>query len=254
MWWQQFKKELQGHRIDFALIAGALLVWLLFLVSRVGAWSDEVILAIYWFPMGFLPIWALWTSVQLYRHEWRENTSYLMLSLPVRAWIITSAKLAVLVAGVVGFSSVILAGGLLLVERTGILSGLGDIHDLASVPLEWVFKMGLLGYAWSVGGIVLLALLAQWAYVFSRLFNRFQGLVMAWTWLVTFWLMGRVVDLGGRLLTWLPDFYLRMPDMAGEGLHLHRVALESGPFWALILFVVGLYTLLNLTVERAVEV
>ena len=59
-------------------------MWTLFLLSRVGVWQPEAIVAVYWLPTGFLPLWTLWTAVQLYRQEWRENTSYLMLSLPVR--------------------------------------------------------------------------------------------------------------------------------------------------------------------------
>lgn len=254
MWWQQFKKELFGHKADFALLGGALLVWAAFLVSRVGVWSIELIFVLYWFPSGFLPLWAIWTSVQLYRQEWRENTSYLMLSLPVRAWTITSAKLAVILTGVVGFSLVILAGGWLIVVRSGIIPELGRADLFEWVPMDWVVQMGVLSYAWSVAGLLVIALIAQLAYVFSRIFARFQGLVMAWTWLLTIWLMGRVGDIGGRLLAWMPDFHLRVFDFAGEGARLQSVAIESGPFWALALFVVGVYALLNLTLERAVEV
>ncbi|HLS91563.1 MAG TPA: hypothetical protein VK101_09955, partial [Limnochordia bacterium] len=65
MWWQQYKKELMGHRAEGLLIAGALIVWTFLLLSRVNRWSPEAIAVLYWLPMGFLPLWVLWSSVQL---------------------------------------------------------------------------------------------------------------------------------------------------------------------------------------------
>lgn len=254
MWRQQFKKELMGHRGEILLLAGALVVWTLFLLSRSGLWSSELIVALYWAPSGFLPLWALWTSVQLYRQEWRENTSYLMLSLPVRAWKITSVKLAVLAAGIVGFSLLLLAGAWLVAARSGFLAELAETDLFAVVPREWVVKMLLLLYALMVAGFVVMGLVAQFAYVFSRLFSRFRGLMMVWTWILLFWLMGRVGDIGGRLLAWMPDFHLRSLDATGGVLEFHLLTIESGPFWALVLFTAGLYALLNIVLERAIEV
>ena len=254
MWWQQYKKELLGHRGEFLLIAGALVLWTLFLLSRVGIWSPVSIVAVYTFPAGFLPLWTLWTSVHLYRHEWRENTSYLMLSLPARGWTIASAKLAVLLTGVLGFSLLMAAGGWLLTARAGLFTRLREIGFFSAVPMEWVIKMVLLGFAGMIASLTVMGLLAQFAFVFSRLFSRFQGLAMVWTWVLSVWLMGRFGDIGGRLLAWLPDFHLRILHPAEGFPEFHVVTIESGPFWALALCALGLFALLHLILERAVEV
>ena len=155
MWWQQYKKELMSHRGGDPAHRGR--------PGRCGRrfscpagtcgcrrwWS-----ATYWVPMGFLPLWALWTSVQLYRQEWRENTSYLMLSLPVRAWKITSAKLAALLTGVVGFVAAHrrrrVAASL---ARTGVLAELAASPEFAIVPREWMVKMALLAVRRDAGGL-----------------------------------------------------------------------------------------------------
>lgn len=253
MWWRLYKKELLGHRGEI-LLAGAFVVWTLFLLSRVGVWQPEAIVAVYWLPTGFLPLWTLWTAVQLYRQEWRENTSYLMLSLPVRAWMITSAKLAALLTGVIGYSLLIGAGGWLLFARTGLLAAVRQVEIVSLVPVEWLVKMALLGYLWMIGALGMLGLIAQFAFVFSRLFARWQGLAMAWTWVLIIWLMGRFGDIGGRLLAWLPDFKFRVLHMVAGAPEFRVVTVESGPFWALVLFAAGLFALLNVTLERAVEV
>lgn len=254
MWWQQYKKELMGHRGESLLIVGALLVWTLYLLSRVGVGSPGVIAIVYWAPMGFLPLWVLWTAVQLYRHEWRENTSYLMLSLPVRAWVITSAKLAVLVTGIVGFSLLIAAGGWIVAARTGVLAEIAQVIDRSAIPAEWIVKVSFLLCGVTLASLVVFGLVAQFAYVFSRLFSKFQGLVMVWTWILVFWLMGRAAHLGGRFLGWLPDVYVRTL-VGNVGMpEFHLVKIESGPFVAMALVVVGLFVLLNAVLEKAIEV
>ena len=254
MWWQQYKKELIGHRAEGLLIAGALIVWTFLLLSRVNRWSPEAIAVLYWLPMGFLPLWVLWSSVQLYRQEWRENTSYLMLSLPARAWVITSAKLAVVATGVIAWMLLIGAGAWLVAARTGILAELAASPDFAGIPREWAFKMSLLAFGVILTAFVIIGFLAQFAYVFSRLFPRFRGLVMAWTWILLFWLIGRAGDLGGLLLAGLPDFYVRWLHLISGIPEFLVLRIESGPFVAVALLLVGLYALLNAMLERAVEV
>lgn len=255
MWWQQYKKELLAHRTEPLILFGFYTVWLLWLLSKTGVWHPGVIIGAFVAPAtGILPLWALWTSLQLYRQEWRENTSYLLLSLPVRAWKITSAKLAALVTGVVGFSLLLAAGMWLLVVRTGLWAELAARNAFAVVPLEWAVKMGLLAYGGTLVGLVTVALATQFAYVFSRIFSRFQGLVMVWTWILTFWLMARVGELGARLLAFLPDIQLRALHVRAGVPEFEIVGIASGPFVALILFVAGLFALLNAVLERAVEV
>ncbi len=252
MWWRQFLKELRGHRGEILLLVGALLVWTAFLYSRVGVWEPELIVLIYWFPMGFLPLWAIWTSVQLYRQEWRENTSYLMLSLPVRAWTITSAKLAIVAAGILGFSALIFGGAALLTARTGFFARIVDVFEI--VPLDWMIKTGLIFYGAMIFGILVGSLISQFAYVFSRLFSRFQGLAMVWTWFLTIWLMGEAAWFGHRFLGWMPDLRLQAYYVMNNVPGTHAVAIETGPILAVALFLAGLYWVLNVTVERAVEV
>jgi len=254
MWWQQYRKELLGHRGESALIAGAIVVWIIFLLSRIGIWRPDVITGVYWLPMGFLPLWVLWTSVQLYRQEWRENTSYLMLSLPVRARVITSAKLAVLVTGIVGFTLLILAGGWIVAARTGFLGSIVRHPEFAKVPTEWIIKMSLFGYGGLVVGLVVLGLISQFAYLFSRLFTRFQGLVMVWTWILMIWLLGVAADLGSVIFGWLPDFYLRSLTIFFDTPEFSLVRVESGPIVAVALLLIGIYSLLNVLLEQVVEV
>lgn len=254
MWWQQYKKELMGRRGESLLVAGALAVWTVFLLSRVGVWRPDIVAAAYWGPMGFLTVWVLWTAVQLYREEWRENTCYLMLSLPARAWVITSAKLAALVTEIIGLTVLIAAGGWIVAARTGVLEAIVRSQEFSAIPMEWIVKMALLMYGAILAGLVAAALAVQFAYVFGRLFSRFRGLATAWTAVLLVWLAGRVWDLGGVLLAWLPDFHVRSLSIVMGTPQFLLVRIESGPFAAVALLFAGLYALLNALLERAVEV
>jgi len=255
MWRQQYKKELMANRAEALFLLGFYALWTVWLLSRAGVWEPEAVIALYIAPLsGILPLWALWTSVQLYRQEWRENTSYLMLSLPVRAWKITSAKLAALLTGVLALCLLSGAGLWLLMVRTGLLAELFGRNLFALVPLEWLVRVSLLAFGGMLAGLVVLALFTQLAYVFSRLFTRFRGLVMLWTWALSFWLLIRVGDLGSRLLGFLPDFRLRMLSVRNGVPEFEVLTIDSGPFVAIVLLLFGLYWLLNAVLERAIEV
>jgi len=254
MWWQQFKKELMSHRGESLLVVGALVIWTVFLLTRIGVWRPDVITGAYWAPMGFLPLWVLWTSMQLYRQEWRENTSYLMLSLPARAWVITSAKLAVIAASLVVFTLLIALGGWIVASRTGILALVTQTPEFAALPKEWLVKTALTGYGVLLASLITLGFVVQFAYVFSRLFARFQGLLMLWTSILVSWLLSRVADLGSVILGWLPDIHVQSVNIALGIAQFDLVRIESGPIVAVALALVGLYTLLNAIIERAVEV
>ncbi|OUM97732.1 MAG: hypothetical protein BAA04_12025 [Firmicutes bacterium ZCTH02-B6] len=254
MWWQQYKKEILGNRTELLILTGGYLLWTLFLVSRVGRWDADAIIAAYFAPVtGIFPLWTAWTSVQLYRQEWRENTSYLMLSLPVRARTITSAKLAMLLTGAVGFMLLFAVGGWLIFERTGIWAEMrAELFPI--VPLEYRVKMSLLVFGLTLAALLVIALVVQFTYVFSRLFNRLRFVVMGWSWVLLFWLMGLAAGFGLRWLAFLPDFHLRLLSVRNRIPVFEVVTIESGPFVALALFVVALYALLNAVLERAVEV
>jgi len=240
--------------LELLLVAGALILWTLFLSTRVGDWPAEIVVGLVWLPASFLPLWAIWTSVQVYRQEWRENTSYLVLSLPARAWTITSAKLAVVAAGLIGYSALTAAGALLLGARTGIARS-PALADLFSVwPADWFVKTALLAWAGWLFVLLLLCVVTQAAYVFSRLFHRFQLLVMVWAWVLFSWVLATAGSIGGWLFAWLPDFHIRALHVANDLPGFQTVTVQSGPVVGVFLAGLGLYWLINLVMEQAVEV
>src|SRR5690606_8269805 len=104
--------------------------------TRVGKWPVEAVTALSLLPTGFLPLWVLWSALHLYRQEWRENTHYLLLSLPVPAWKITLPKLAALFTGIVGYTALLCGGVLVIMSRTGVLERLLLEAERLSLPLS----------------------------------------------------------------------------------------------------------------------
>lgn len=254
MLWLQYKKELKAHRGDTALIVGALLVWYIFLTTRIGKWPTDLIVVLGLLPTGFLPLWILWTSLQLYRQEWRENTHYLMLSLPIPAWKITVPKMAAMMTGVVLYSVLLVFAGWWILDQTGAIRQVFDEFRTLDIPMGRIIGSGLKVYGLTLLSFILMGLITQLAFVISRLFTRFQGIVIAWVWLVEVWWLGRLTEWIGPWLDWLPSLKLKGISVINGQVELTTLILPSGGIWASVLVGIGVFALLNLTLSKAVEV
>ena len=218
MFWSQLKKDLMSLRGEAILLTGIILLWDVFLHTRIGLWDPWLVFPLGWLPLTFVPLWIAWTSVHLYHQEWSANTHYLMLSLPVRAWCITLSKLAAIIIGALGYSVVIAVGGLTLLSRAG--GSIGELKAfLDALPGGWLIVTAVQMGAVALLGSLFLGVITQFAYLFSRLFERFQWLLMAWTWILSFWMWDRFESFVGPLLGWLPDFTIRSVEARQPGDH-----------------------------------
>lgn len=252
IFWSQLKKELMALRGEALILIGAILLWFIFLHTRIAVWEPYLIIPLGWLPVVFVPLWIAWTSVHIYHQEWSANTHYLMLSLPVRAWRISLAKLAALFIGALGYVSVIAIGSLTLIARAeGLMGELG--HVVASLPDGWL-ATSIVQFGGAVFmGCFIFAVVTQFAYLFSRLFERFQWLLMAWTWILSFWALDRFVDIVSPLLRWLPDVHVRAIEILNEEVMVQPTSIDGGSIGATVIFGILMVLLINVVIEQAVE-
>lgn len=253
MVWQQYKKELLAHRGDAVLTLGGLIVLHVFLATRIGKWTPEVVVFLSILPIGFTHLWVMWSSLQLYRREWRENTHYLMLSLPVRAWKITVPKLAALMTGTVAYSLIIFAGVYFQASGTGLLQVVLNFVESRNIAIVDLFGTGMKMYGLVLASFIGLAITVQLAFLLSRLFHRFQGALLGIIWVVQIWLIGELSEWLGRALNWLPGMQFLNLDLFVGDEPVSQVIIDGGPLWAAIIIGIGLFVALNTTLERAVE-
>lgn len=153
-------------------------------------------------PLAALPFWLLWQSVQSLRTEWREDTVYTLLSLPVPGWWITLAKLMRIWIEYTLILALIALGNLVLfLDVFRVLLGDTDRQRL----LVYAILLYLLGLAL----IAIFVTITQLALVVSKMVGRLQGLVALWTGLIAFWLLGVISRLLQPLFVWLPPISLQ---------------------------------------------
>ena len=93
MFFQLYRKELNGLRNIFLTLLGLIMGIDLFLVTRVRSWGYWTALHVTLIPLIFLLIWAMFRAFMLTREEWKEGTAPFLRSLPLSGWSIVGAKL-----------------------------------------------------------------------------------------------------------------------------------------------------------------
>lgn len=109
------RKDLEAIRWSLGIICGVIFGLQVFLrVKLTGGWPEDLVALLLLMPVMFLPFWLLWQSFQGLRSEWREDTVYTLLSLPVAGWQITFSKLVSVLVEYSVFLAVIIGGTLVL--------------------------------------------------------------------------------------------------------------------------------------------
>lgn len=244
-------KELKGSRLTVVVFIVLVVLWYVFLLTRVGVWPQSSITGMATLPFLLLPLWVIGSMLYMFHMEWSTNSIYLLLSLPVRGWKVLAAKLTaalvdMLLLGVVSFMSFWLMFGYQLWQ---------EIQPFQEgVPVQWVISLGLkflLGYLFFV---VVALVTAQLSYLTSRLVSRFNGLLLGATFFVQFWLFVRLGGLLAPFFTWLPDITLRGWYTSGGVVHVSTEILETGPFIIVLLLTAGFFAFSAWLYEKEIEV
>ncbi len=197
-------KDLEASRLPVFFLASITLALMAFLRLRIaqGAWDPEVFVLGVIAPMTFFPLWLIWRSFQTLRVEWREDTVYTLLVLPVPGWQVMLAKLAsLLVEYSVLFTAAV--GGTFLFS-SGLMDELWEVipgSGWLAWNVLWVYVTGAL-----ILGAV--AVHVQLAFVVSKMVGRLQGLVALWVLILSTWLVDRAAVLLEPLFRWLPTIRL----------------------------------------------
>jgi len=196
------RKDLEACKLPILFNCGISIIWLLYLRYRFSiTQSMEIVLGLMLVPLVFIPFWILWQAYQSLRSEWRENTVYSLLLLPVPGWKILLSKWMALLIETTIIVVVFLITSLICFFEP-IRNSFGEI--LRFMPTAWYIRNGLLIY------VSVLFLFSGWiiamqtAFVVGKLVGRFSGLVALWTLLLISWLSDRVGIVLQPLFQWVP--------------------------------------------------
>lgn len=164
--------------------------------------------------LGFVPMWTLWRAGASLRQEWSSNHMSLLLTLPVPGWYITSAKALVLLAEMLWYIVLVLAGTLVLaiegswIQRIDLLGQAyvigGEIYSrIPAEALSWRTLLFALGVVTAVAASGIIA--TQFSYIAGCLWRRWSGLFSTAVAGLSVWFILRAGTLLAPLFRWVPE-------------------------------------------------
>jgi hypothetical protein len=209
-----FKKELLGEKnwiIGFCgFVVGINFLFLPLSKITEGFMSISAI----FMTLPAFPLMALVRAFLIWKNEWDSNTSFLLLSLPLRGYKIVLSKLSALAVEI--FLYVLLV---FLVPYL-ILMGFTDqfrIDVLAFLKL-W-FLVGL--------RIFLMVPFAMFSYLFGRIFSKAKGWITAGSLVGLLLIYSRYLNLGRKIFSFLPEVSINFVFSGGAeafGLNVETLA------------------------------
>jgi len=194
-----YLKDLQDIKMESAIFMVSIAIWNLFLYLKyLSNWPYELSLGFSAIAFGIAAFIPFVESFKLLWDEWKHNTVYLIMSLPVSGTMVLLSKLAVIVTQYMALSLFSTACFLLLAYATPAWeAGWSFIRSVItdqSLPI----KFAMLFYASSVLGIMYTAALAFLSSVVGKLARKHSGLASFGTFLIAGYVCSKASDLISR--------------------------------------------------------
>lgn len=252
-WWELYKKEL--YSIGFLITVALLLIigWELFLFYKMDTWGQEMSFGLSFLPLSFLPLLILWLGYNAYRQEWKDDTSYFILSIPRRGWEISLAKL---VSAMSFYIAATLVTYLLIYTfnkgyiYTFFIDEAPAGFAIGSFLKEIIIKSTLVYWV----SALIVYIITQFSQLISLYFDRFRGLITIIVFVLSHYVIFRAATILSPLFNWLPDFPVRSYQMKMGLFHEFTFYLGSGPIIASSVLVIALFFLGSWLVEKQLEV
>lgn len=143
----------------------------------------------------FLPFIS---SFKLIYREWRSNTIYMLLSLPVKGASVLGAKLAALLTQyVMGTFAVMGACLLLVLALMGpeVTQGLQELYRETGLTASQLFGEGLLLYLLSMGVLIYLVSISFGSQLVGKMVRRYSGLLTVVVFIALYSTMQKLIGL-----------------------------------------------------------
>ena len=166
-------KDLELSRLPMLINGVAAILWQLFLRTRLQqGWPAESVAALLFLPMAFLPLWFVWQTYQSLRTEWRDDTIYTLLALPVPGWKITLSKLTALLIEYTVVVGIWALGGL-VIYWSPLSTLVAELFQ--GITLSWFIRNGFLLYLMSLGVFASFIIYMQVAYITAKVVGAFTA-------------------------------------------------------------------------------
>jgi len=196
--WRMFRKlylkDLQSVKMEMLIFIAAVAVWNIFLYYKsISGWEYEMSLGLSTIAFGIAAFTPFIQSFKLLQNEWKHNTVYMIMTLPISGNMFLLSKLAVIISQYIIFGLVSVIGFLLLSFTT---------------PICVLTCIGI------IVGMIFATVLAFFSSVIGKLVKRFSGLTTLITFLVSGYIFARIIELlaSGLDNIGIPGIQISTPD------------------------------------------
>ncbi|MFW6028933.1 MAG: hypothetical protein ACOCRO_01625 [Halanaerobiales bacterium] len=251
-WWILFKKELSNNLFVILVIALLTIAWQVFLYYKAVSWPYGLSFGLSFLPFSFYPLVLLYMGYNAYRQEWKDDTSYFLLSLPRYGWQISLAKLASSMTFYILITALTI-GLIYIFQHTFIRRAILDLPGNINY-MELIFNIAgrmLLAYIMMGLGIYVLS---QFSQLISLFYDRFRGLITVIVFILSNYLVYRAASFLAPLLGWLPDIPITNLNILAGEVNTSRIYIGSGPFAGVFIVLLALFLLASWLLETQLEV
>lgn len=250
--WSLYRKDLRQLLMPMLVLLLAGLGWHVFWVyqsAKIPKAEFKIIIS-FIFPLAVLPITLIWFGYRSFKNEWKQNTIYTLLSLPCSGQRLIGSKI---LAAFTYYLAVILLQTLVIIftYQVSISSGLSILESKLQVSPPLLFAT-MIFFLLLWGGY--LYLLAQFSYLVSKLWDKFNLAVSIATFLIMNYLLDKLAQLLAPVFNWLPPlFYLS--NQEADGVINFSLNIESsGELAVWLLILAGVYWLNGWLLENQLDV
>lgn len=249
--WRLYLKELKESD-NFAILFGIIGIgWFIFLSTQYLSWGDDTTSGLSFITLTLLPLYSLIKGFQSFRTEWKSDTIYSLLSLPVPRWHLLFSKFLAAMTVVTGMSAIFILG-IYFNSKFVTLDLLNSLPRSFGIGiyLKWIISLYIL--LWIFCAICFI--ISQFSFLISKLFNKFSGLITGVTFLFALWMVIRVGSIVGKLFFWLPDLVIEMVRYRYQLFYMDVAYFNISPIMGVIIASIGLFFIGAWLLENILEV
>jgi len=197
-----FKKELLGEKNWIIGFCGFVLGINFLFLPLAKVTEGFMAMAVIFFTLPAFPLMALVRAFLIWKNEWDSNTSFLLLSLPIRGYNIVLSKIGALAVEI--FLYVLLV---FLIPYL-VLTGFTEQFRIDAVTF---LKLWFL----TSFRILLLVPFAMFSYLLGRIFSKAKGWISAGSLIVLLLVYSRYLYFGKKIFSYIPEVTMSFT-LAGE--------------------------------------
>ncbi|MFW5976543.1 MAG: hypothetical protein ACOCQS_01215 [Bacillota bacterium] len=243
------KREIRKDIFSAVVVNLLTLVFYIMLYIRITSRTLPVILMVIYIPLFMFPLYLLFLAYRMFSIEWKENTIFILKSLPRSGYEIVFAKMLKAILILLVFFMVSGSGIFFIIS-----SNYNEIVELMPSEVNYLNWSSLifwfiLVYFWICGFVYFAVQISE---LISTVFDRFRWLITVVVFYLIYYLVLRLGGYVFLLFSWLPDIKLNLIKVSGN--NISPLSINSGGLATGLLILIILFYGCGLIYEKVLEV